>query len=335
MNYTPYARSKNHSQRQWRQRKRRMESFRTTISDDLPSLSFIDLETTNSSANDVKHRFSGETSFVHHDANPNSDHDISTDSSTNISTDANDWSFSSEFDTDCSTLLYAGSSMNVRQSSIELLRLTRRLNLWRKGVKQMLDSIVKLLRMVNRLPRTISGLLNAASFVEKKCLKFLCIEYLTELRSPQDRCCSQRCSLNNKHRLQSQVGELYHANISIQIKTVAEHYINIIKEYSNNYHLQTPDIPNGTIFKQLPTDGRRHLTLLLQTDGAPLVKVGGRSLWPVQANLLEIPLPLRDHYNSTMIFGAWLGSVHPSRDLLWRNIVNQIKVSLQVFFLRR
>ena len=58
--------------------------------------------------------------------------------------------------------------------------------------------------------------------------------------------------------------------------------------------------------------------------------MGGRSLWPVQATLVEISPPLRDHYNSTMILGAWLRSTHPNRDLLWQNIVSQIKVSVTV-----
>jgi hypothetical protein len=245
MNYTPYARSKNHSQREWRKRKRITETSTTAINNDLPPLSFVDSNSANPSAFDVKHQFS-ETLFVRHDTTFISDDDERlTDSSSNCSADSNDRSSFSELDTDRSIPLYTGSPLTVRQSSIELLRLTRRLNLSKKGVKQMLDSIGKLLPTGNKLPRTISGLLNSANFVEMKRVKFLCIECLTDLQFPQDRCCSQRCSLNNKRRMQSQVGELYHANVSLQIKTVAERYINIIKEYSINYHLQPADIPNG------------------------------------------------------------------------------------------
>ncbi len=64
--------------------------------------------------------------------------------------------------------------------------------------------------------------------------------------------------------------------------------------------------------------------MILHTDGAPVTKVGGKSLWPVQCTLVEIPPPIRDHIDTTMIFGAWLGGTHPSRDLLWSKIVEQI-----------
>ena len=64
---------------------------------------------------------------------------------------------------------------------------------------------------------------------------------------------------------------------------------------------------------------------MLHTDGAPITKVGGKSLRPVQCTLAEIPPPVRDRIDATMIFGAWLGGTHPNRGLLWRYIVEQIR----------
>ncbi|CAF1199793.1 unnamed protein product [Rotaria sordida] len=68
---------------------------------------------------------------------------------------------------------------------------------------------------------------------------------------------------------------------------------------------------------------------MLHTDGAPITKVGGKSLWPVQCTLVEIPPPIRDHMDAIMIFGAWLGGTHPNRDLLWSRIVEQIHDFIQ------
>ncbi|CAF4560337.1 unnamed protein product, partial [Rotaria magnacalcarata] len=53
--------------------------------------------------------------------------------------------------------------------------------------------------------------------------------------------------------------------------------------------------------------------------------MGGKSLWPVQATILEFPPPIRDHVSAVMVFGAWLGGSHPNRELLWNSIVDQIK----------
>ena len=63
---------------------------------------------------------------------------------------------------------------------------------------------------------------------------------------------------------------------------------------------------------------------MLHTDGAPVTKVGGKSLWPIQCTLVEIPPPIRDSANATMILGAWLGGTHPNRNDLWQNVVDQI-----------
>ena len=98
-------------------------------------------------------------------------------------------------------------------------------------------------------------------------MKFICVQCSTELQSPHDRHCSERYSLYDKRRKQNNMGQLlYHANVSLQVTTVAEHYINVVKEYPINYQLQTANIPNGAMFQQLPKNGRRHLTLLLQTE---------------------------------------------------------------------
>ena len=64
---------------------------------------------------------------------------------------------------------------------------------------------------------------------------------------------------------------------------------------------------------------------MLHTDGAPVTKAQGKSLWPVQATFCEIPPPLRDHHQAVLVFGAWLGNHHPDRNLLWKRIVEEVE----------
>ena len=193
MAFIPYARSKSHSQREWRRCKRLIEGLTTVIDDDIFPLRFFDSNSTNSSSNDMKHKFNGtllmdgDTTYI------NQNDDPSSDCSCHISSNTNDWTLSSNVDMDCSTPLYAGSPLTVRQSCIELLKLTRQLNLSKKGVKHLLNSIRKLLPTGNELPRTISCLLNNANFLEMKRMKFICVQCLTEIQSLDDRHCSQRC----------------------------------------------------------------------------------------------------------------------------------------------
>ncbi|CAF4629654.1 unnamed protein product, partial [Rotaria magnacalcarata] len=49
---------------------------------------------------------------------------------------------------------------------------------------------------------------------------------------------------------------------------------------------------------------------MLHADGAPAIKVGGKSLWPIQCTLVEISPPMRDRADATMILGPWLGGTH-------------------------
>ena len=60
---------------------------------------------------------------------------------------------------------------------------------------------------------------------------------------------------------------------------------------------------------------------MLYTDGASITKFGGKSLWPIQATLCEIPPQLRDHKQAIMIFGVWLSTRHPDRNLLVQDVV--------------
>ena len=122
------------------------------------------------------------------------------------------------------------------------------------------------------------------------------------------------------------VVELMINNVKDEIHSTVKRYLNLINEYSNcSSHVLPCDVRNGSIYKRLQIKNKRQITILLHTDGAPVTKIGGKSLWPVQATILEIPPPVRDHINSVMVFGAWLGGVHPNRELLWSNIVDQIQ----------
>lgn len=230
-------------------------------------------------------------------------------------------------DPDDDTPLYRGSPVSLHKSALSLLRFCRTVNLNKRGVKHLLDALRGLLPMPNKLPRTLAGLLRQCGILPSRRVSYHCSQCMARLISASDPNCSSDCSVHNNPRLPIHVGELYSANVEKQVKIVVENHITLINDYMRNKHMVTCDIPNSRIFQQLPcVAGEKHVTLLLQTDGAPLVKVGTKSLWPIQASIAEIPPPVRDYKSGVIILGAWLGSSHPNRDLLWQKIVQQIKV---------
>ena len=251
----------------------------------------------------------------------------STDSSSHSSDDVNFSDIRTDLDDD--TPLYRGSRISVHESAFSLLRFCRTVNLNKRGVKHLLVTLQNLLPVPNKLARTLSGLLRQVGVLPSRRVNYHCCQCMAPLSSANDPFCSPGCSSYNYPRLPVHVGELYSANVEKQVKIVVESHKSLIDEYTRSKHILPCDIPNSRIFQQLPrVAGAKHITLLLQTDGAPLVKVGAKSLWPIQASIAEIPPPVRDYKSGVIVLGAWLGSTHPNRDLLWRKVVDQIKVRI-------
>lgn len=151
------------------------------------------------------------------------------------------------------------------------------------------------------------------------------------MTKPQQTLCSSFCSSNNKNRSFSNVSELTINDIENEIRSTVERFANVIIDYPHRSQLLLPcDVINGNVYETISSktsikQSQYQITVMLHTDGAPITKFNGKSLWPIQATLCEIPPPLRDHKKATMIFGAWLSTRHPDRNLLWMNIVKQIK----------
>lgn len=140
--------------------------------------------------------------------------------------------------------------------------------------------------------------------------------------------------MNNSYRPFSNVSELTINDVRSELRGTIECYANIIDDYPNQSTSLLPcDVPNGGVYQALSSstsinNNRNQVTIMLHIDGAPVAKFGGKSLWPIQGTLCEIPPPLRDHKKATMVFAAWLSNRHPDIHLLWKNVVSQ----LQQFF---
>jgi hypothetical protein len=126
-------------------------------------------------------------------------------------------------------------------------------------------------------------------------------------------------------------------DVAYQIRAVAEKHVSRIKDHCKNNIVLPCDIHNGSVFQWLPRllSIHRHLTILLRTDGTPIAKVGGRSLWLIPATIVEIPPLLDSHSSSVIVFSAWLGAGHLNWDLLWANVMMQFRVSQQLVILPR
>ncbi|CAM2727607.1 unnamed protein product [Rotaria socialis] len=158
---------------------------------------------------------------------------------------------------------------------------------------------------------------------DKKCGEVL-------LKS-NDAKCSISCDSNGKYRSYSKIAELAIMNVEREIKRVAERHIDLINEYPKQApYLFTSDHISSNIYRQLPTnENQRNITIILHSDGAPAVGVNNKSLWPVQAIIAEIPIPVRDMKSAVMLFGVWLAAKKPPRNPLLIPIITQLEVLMR------
>ncbi|CAF4330672.1 unnamed protein product, partial [Rotaria magnacalcarata] len=137
---------------------------------------------------------------------------------------------------------------------------------------------------------------------------------------------------NGKSRSYGTIAELAIMNVEYEIKRVAERYMNLINDYPKKAEQLVPyDIINGMtlnckIYRQMPSNKNQcNITIILHADGAPAVNVNNKLLWPIQATIAEISMPLRDWKSAVMLFCAWLASTKPPRDSLLIPIIIQLQ----------
>jgi hypothetical protein len=70
------------------------------------------------------------------------------------------------------------------------------------------------------------------------------------------------------------------------------------------------------------------LHLCLYTDRVPVFKNPSRSAWPVFASIVELPPFLRESRRTKIITGVWFGRRGPSSDILFEQLLENIKSTI-------
>ncbi|CAF4307556.1 unnamed protein product, partial [Rotaria magnacalcarata] len=244
---------------------------------------------------------------------------------------------------DVETPLYPGSAISIRDACDRLIHLVNLLGLDKAKTCLLLKELRSFFPLGCRLPRTIFTLVEMTNNDYRSEVSVRCVECGQVLVQSNEEKCSTFCIHNGKHRSYANKVELAIMNVEIEIKRVAERYINLINDYLKQAeHLVPCDIINGMVASVLNKNSslvflgqiyhqmsnsksERNITIILHTDGAPAVKASKKSIWPVQATIAEIPIPLRDWKSAVMVFGIWLASSKPPRDHLLKPITIQLQ----------
>ncbi|CAF2176242.1 unnamed protein product [Rotaria magnacalcarata] len=229
------------------------------------------------------------------------------------------------------TPLYIGCPISVYEACMRLIRLGHSLNLDKKGIQRLLTEIRVFSPSDCVLPKTTFMLFKMTDNEYRPQVSVRCVECGEVLLKSNDAKCSISCDSNGKYRSYSKIAELAIMNVEREIKRVAERHIDLINEYLKQApYLFPSDHISSNIYRQLPTnENQRNITIILHSDGAPAVSVNNKSLWPVQAIIAEIPIPVRDMKSAVMLFDVWLAAKKPPRNPLLIPIITQLDVLMR------
>ncbi|CAF1331125.1 unnamed protein product [Adineta steineri] len=149
---------------------------------------------------------------------------------------------------------------------------------------------------------------------------YYCSSCFEELNSYQD--LYIRC--NSKEKANS---EFCLFSLAEELERVVKSATDIIEWYSTPKNQLAGDVIKGTWYQQHSTNVPC-LSLMLSTDGKPIIKskTTQTSIWPVISYLVEIPPPLREDINNTLLLGLWHGPIAPSSSVLLNKIVRNIQL---------
>ena len=73
----------------------------------------------------------------------------------------------------------------------------------------------------------------------------------------------------------------------------------------------------------------RTLTLMIHADGAPLIRSSHQSLWPLFANIVEIPPPFREYQRNILVLALWSSRKKPDVDVFLNAVLAQLETLMK------
>ncbi|CAF1508535.1 unnamed protein product [Adineta ricciae] len=210
------------------------------------------------------------------------------------------------------TPLYSGSPVSAYEACVTLINLTQLLNLDKTKTQLLLKEIRSFFPVDCHLPKTIYKLFEITGNTNIPQVSLHCVNCGALLAKSNKEECSSNCIYNGQYRSSKKIAELAIMNIEYEIRRVVERYVDLINDYSTHGKQLVPcDLINGKVYQSLSSySNHPNITIVLHGDGAPVVTVSKKSVWPIQATIVEIPVPVRDWKSAVMVFGVWLAATN-------------------------
>ncbi|CAF1623277.1 unnamed protein product [Rotaria magnacalcarata] len=229
---------------------------------------------------------------------------------------------------DRSPPLYNNSKLSSMKSMKLLMDfLISDVHLDKRNILRLLKLIKFLLPEPNTLPTTWKSIMKLFGRTNLSSTTFLCsrCHQLCGKTTFNTKICRNETCLHSKRSLRTnEIVEIVNLDVRSQLKLIVNRNIKILTKNEN--YFPTCDISNGSFYQTTLSKSKLNtITLVLHTDGAPLVRTTKQSIWPLFASVVEIPPPLREYQNNIILLALWSSKSKPNVNVFLKKTVDEIK----------
>jgi Transposase family tnp2 len=221
--------------------------------------------------------------------------------------------------------LFEGSQYSVVEALKKLNSLWLDLNLHKSAVIKLLRTIKDLLPTSNNLPTTWNSVLRTLGHASVARTHFLCASCFQDLHRLSfgiRTCQNGQCKYYKKHLKSTQIVEIVHMDVRSQLQKIL---MRNEKLFNRTDLYPTTDICFGSYYKEYSSTSTNRITVIVHTDGAPLIKLSKQNLWPCFASLVELPPPVREYQENIVVMALWSSRIKPDPDIFLRETIDELK----------
>ncbi|CAF1433030.1 unnamed protein product [Rotaria sordida] len=222
--------------------------------------------------------------------------------------------------------LYNGSSITVTNAIHRITNFYLNINLDKQKVNGLLRLIKHLLPKPNLLPSTLKRMNKLLHHVSSTSTTLLCSDCYHSCNTPGIRsqtCVNPNCSTSFRRRRTTEIIEIVRFDVRSQIQSIMNRNASFINK---SQFFPPSDICFGEQYQHMSAMNSNKITLIVHSDGAPIVRSSKKSIWPCFASITEIPPPMREFQSNIIILALWLSKKKPDVNIFLEETVNDLSM---------
>lgn len=220
---------------------------------------------------------------------------------------------------DHSSPLYNGCRFSTLKSVKMLLNFFSRINLDKLNTINLLKLIKLILPINNALPtswKSIMKLFEKVNFSSAMFYCSKCFNQCEKTRFNTKTCMNDNCSLFKRTLKTNQIVEIVSLDIRTQIKSIIARNINLLTQ--SNKFFPSSDVTSGSFYTTAQSNIKCNtISIIIHTDGAPLIRSSRQAIWPCFASIVELPPPVREYQTNIMLLSLWSAKEKPNVNIFF------------------